>query len=1026
MGKKSKAKAGGDFWDEDPELAPEQAQPIDEEDFSGEEEDSKAPQEANMDDEWDDGLLGALKRNKKKKDKKDEEAEAKRKEEEAANGGGVQVKSKKEKEKEKKEREKAKKKAAAARKAASAPQPSKKKDTSADAEESVDADADADADAPSAAEVAAAAAKGGKKGKKGKLNPALAAIQKQQAAKAAAEEAARERAEADRLAAEEEEARLIAEEEAEEEARRLKRDKKKAKEEELKKQGKFLTKKQREQQNMLARRREQLLASGVQVAGLKKDQTEVDTSASVAEIAEQKEKERKQREAAEAERKKEEEAEAKKKAEAEAEAKKKAEAEKAAACGSDDDALLSDWEAGLEDSDEDSKSEEEKDASSTPEVESSKDTSSGTKKTSDSKAADEEIDINSLRIDDKKRAAVDAKREERHAKAIASANQKDLRSPICAILGHVDTGKTKLLDNMRKTNVQEGEAGGITQQIGATYFPIDMIEKKAQSMQNYVDPNFNVPGLLIIDTPGHESFTNLRSRGSSLCNIAILVVDIMHGFQQQTMESIRLLKDRKTPFVVALNKCDRIYGWESTPNQNIRDSLASQNESVRRQFEDRVEATKLLFAEQGFNSELYYKNKNLSKYVSIVPTSAVSGEGVPDLLYLLLELTTSRMSKQLMYLSELEATILEVKVIEGLGTTIDVVLSNGVLHEGDRIVLCGSNGPIATNVRALLTPQPARELRIKSQYVHHKEVKAALGVKISANDLEHAIAGSRLLLVGPEDDEDELMDDVMEDMSGLLDLVDKSGEGVCVQASTLGSLEALLDFLKDMKIPVMSIGLGPVHKRDVMRATTMLERKPEYAIMLCFDVKVEREAELYANDNNIRIFTADIIYHLFDDFQRYQAQMLEQRRQEKVKDAVFPAVLSIIQVINKRAPMIIGVDIIEGSLRIGTPIAIVKADPNTGMKLVYPLGRVQSMEVEHKSRDEVRKGQAKGGIAIRLDSGNMTNMPTWGRHITENDQMYSLISRKSIDTLKDPAFRDSVPREDWILIKKLKPLFDIH
>lgn len=1024
MGKKSKAKAGGDFWDEDPDLAPEQAQPIEDDDFSGEEEDSKAPQEAN-DDEWDDGLLGALKRNKKKKDKKDEEAEAKRKEE-AANEGGVQVKSKKEKEKEKKEREKAKKKAAAARKAASAPQPSKKKDTSAEAEE--DADADADASAPSPAEVAAAAAKGGKKGKKGKLNPALAAIQKQQAAKAAAEEAAREKLEADRLAAEEEEARLIAEEEAEEEARRVKREKKKAKEEELKKQGKFLTKKQREQQTMLARRREQLLASGVQVAGLKKDQTEIDTSSSVSEVAEQKEKERKQREAAEAERKKKEEAEAKKKAEAEAEAKKKAEAEKAAAGGSDDDALLSDWEAGLEDSDEDSKSEAEKDESSTPEPETAK--SSGAQKTSNASAASkgdaEEIDINSLRIDDKKRAAVDAKREERHAKAVASASQKDLRSPICAILGHVDTGKTKLLDNMRKTNVQEGEAGGITQQIGATYFPIDMIEKKADSMKNYVDPNFNVPGLLIIDTPGHESFTNLRSRGSSLCNIAILVVDIMHGFQQQTMESIRLLKDRKTPFVVALNKVDRIYGWESTPNQNIRDSLASQNESVRRQFEDRVEATKLLFAEQGFNSELYYKNKNLSKYVSIVPTSAVSGEGVPDLLYLLLELTTSRMSKQLMYLSELEATILEVKVIEGLGTTIDVVLSNGVLHEGDRIVLCGSNGPIATNVRALLTPQPARELRIKSQYVHHKEVKAALGVKISANDLEHAIAGSRLLLVGPDDDEDELMDDVMEDMSGLLDLVDKSGEGVCVQASTLGSLEALLDFLKDMKIPVMFIGLGPVHKRDVMRSTTMLERKPEFAIMLCFDVKVEKDAELYANENNIKIFTADIIYHLFDDFQRYQAQMLEQRRQEKVKDAVFPAVLSIIQVINKRAPMIIGVDIVEGSLRIGTPIAIVKADSNTGMKLVYPLGRVQSMEVEHKSRDEVRKGQAKGGIAIRLDSGNMTNMPTWGRHISENDQMYSLISRKSIDTLKDPAFRDSVPREDWILIKKLKPLFDIH
>ena len=203
----------------------------------------------------------------------------------------------------------------------------------------------------------------------------------------------------------------------------------------------------------------------------------------------------------------------------------------------------------------------------------------------------------------------------------------------------------------------------------------------------------------------------------------------------------------------------------------------------------------------------------MSKYVSIVPTSAVTGEGVPDLLWLLLELTQKRMSKQLMYLSKVAATILEVKVVEGFGYTIDVVLSNGILREGDRVVLCGLNGPIATNIRALLTPPPSRELRIKSEYVHHKEVKAALGVKIAANDLEKAVAGSRLLVVGEDDDEDELMDEVMDDLTGLLDSVDTSGKGVVVQASTLGSLEALLDFLKDMKIPVMSIGLGPVYKR---------------------------------------------------------------------------------------------------------------------------------------------------------------------------------------------------------------------
>ncbi|CAG8697105.1 15006_t:CDS:10, partial [Gigaspora rosea] len=386
------------------------------------------------------------------------------------------------------------------------------------------------------------------------------------------------------------------------------------------------------------------------------------------------------------------------------------------------------------------------------------------------------------------------------------------------------THNTKLLDKIRQTNVQEGEAGGITQQIGATYFPMETIKIKTAPINKDGKQEYKLPGLLIIDTPGHESFTNLRSRGSSLCNIAILVVDIMHGLEPQTLESLRLLRDRKTPFIVALNKIDRIYDWKPVADNGFLDSLKKQSESVKNEFRDRVEKTILAFAEQGLNSCLYYENKNFAKNVSLVPTSAITGEGIPDMLMLLVNLTQTRMSDKLMYLSELECTVLEVKVIEGLGTTIDVVLSNGVLNEGDKIVLCGLNGPIVTTIRALLTPQPLRELRVKSAYVHHKSVKAALGVKISAQDLEKAVAGSRLMVCGPDDDEDDLKDEVMSDLTSLLNSVDKSGRGVCVQASTLGSLEALLEFLKVSNIPVSGINIGPVHKKDIMRAATMLEK----------------------------------------------------------------------------------------------------------------------------------------------------------------------------------------------------------
>ena len=485
-----------------------------------------------------------------------------------------------------------------------------------------------------------------------------------------------------------------------------------------------------------------------------------------------------------------------------------------------------------------------------------------------------------------------------------------------------------------------------------------------------------------------------------------------------------MLRDRKAPFIVALNKIDRLYDWKEIPNNSFRDSFARQAKSVQNEFFTRFEQIKLALAEQGLNSELYFQNKNMSKYVSIVPTSAVTGEGVPDLLWLLLELTQKRMSKQLMYLSKVEATILEVKVVEGFGYTIDVVLSNGILREGDRVVLCGLNGPIATNIRALLTPPPSRELRIKSEYIHHKEVKAALGVKIAANDLEKAVAGSRLLVVGEDDDEDELMEEVMDDLTGLLDSVDTSGKGVVVQASTLGSLEALLDFLKDMKIPVMSIGLGPVYKRDVMKATTMLEKAPELAVMLCFDVKVDKEAEQYAEEQKIKIFNADIIYHLFDAFTAYQSKLLEVRRKEFMEYAVMPCVLKTLQIINKRNPMIIGVDVVEGAVRIGTPICAVRRDPATNTPNILVLGKVSSLEVNHKSVDSVKKGQTAAGVAMRLENPSAAQ-PTWGRHVDESDNLYSLISRRSIDTLKDPAFRDSVSRDDWLLIKKLKPVFDI-
>lgn len=1001
MGKKSKKNVGADIWDEEDMETPQG------EEFgvTANEETPEVTQEDNQEDgesgetESSNDFLNSIRKSKKAKEEK----------EEVLKKDGPKILSKKEKEKLKKEAEKQKKKEAAAKKKVQQAEKKEQikeanKQNAAAVKDSKESSPQVDAEDESADTKKAPA----KKGKK--LPAGIAALKRQLELKKQLEDEQRrldEEEEQQRL----DEERLAQEEESrKEELRAAKKEKERLKKEQLKAEGKLLTKKQKEQKKLQDLRRQQLLQnSNVTVVGL--ENKDKDSTTEKKKVVYGKKKSSKPMTFLE-----------NKAQPKEAEKKDDAEEEEFVddweKLADEEEDVVEDWEAEEE--------EEVKVDSSKTEFDEAEDNEEREKKLKEEAAKRAEEEEMGRRA---KAAAVRAAREaeaaeEARKKELSKKTaEKEMRSPICCILGHVDTGKTKLLDKVRQTNVQGGEAGGITQQIGATYFPIDAIKQKTAVMSQYEKQTYDVPGLLIIDTPGHESFTNLRSRGSNLCNIAILVIDIMHGLEQQTLESIRLLRDRKAPFVVALNKIDRLYDWKPYPNTSFRSSFDKQAKSVQAEFWNRYEQINVALAEQGLNSELYFQNKNMSKYVSIVPTSAVTGEGVPDLLWLLLELTQKRMSKQLMYLSKVEATILEVKVVEGFGYTIDVVLSNGVLHEGDRVVLCGLNGPIATNIRALLTPPPSRELRIKSEYIHHKEVKAALGVKIAANDLEKAVAGSRLIVVGEDDDEEEIMEDVMEDLTGLLDSVDTSGKGVVVQASTLGSLEALLDFLKDMKIPVMSIGLGPVFKRDVMKATTMLEKAPEYAVMLCFDVKIDKEAEQYAEEQNIKIFNADIIYHLFDAFSAYQEKLLEKRRKEVQEYAILPCVLKTIQIINKRNPMIIGVDVLEGTVKVGTPICAVRKD-SSGAANIMVLGRVVSLEVNHKSTDSIKKGQTSQGAAMRLENPSSAQ-PTWGRHVDESDNLYSLISRRSIDTLKDPAFRDTVAKEDWLLLKKLKPIFDI-
>lgn len=372
-----------------------------------------------------------------------------------------------------------------------------------------------------------------------------------------------------------------------------------------------------------------------------------------------------------------------------------------------------------------------------------------------------------------------------------------------------------------------------------------------------------------------------------------------------------------------------------------------------------------------------------------------------------------------MWHANLQCTVLEVKAIDGLGMTVDVLVVNGTLKEGDRAVFCTLDGPVVTEIRGLLTPPPSREMRIKSEYIHHKEVKGALGVKVIGNNLDKVMAGTPVMVVGKDDEEEDIKAEVMADLVNLESKLSTDKMGVLVQASTLGALEALLQFLReDTKppIPVSAIGIGTIHKRDITKISIMNEKgHPEFATVLAFDVPIEKEAREYAQEMNVRIMTADIIYHLFDQFTRFMDELNEKRRAEASAVAVFPSIIKILpqHVFNQKDPIIVGVEIVEGILKLGTPLCV----PALGG---LHIGKVESIESNGRMQDTARKGLS---VAVKIVNEHNPTI-TYGRQFDATNMLYSTLSRQSIDALK-AHFKDQLENDDWRLVVKLKKIFNI-
>lgn len=587
-----------------------------------------------------------------------------------------------------------------------------------------------------------------------------------------------------------------------------------------------------------------------------------------------------------------------------------------------------------------------------------------------------------------------------------------IRQPIVSVLGHVDHGKTTLLDRIRGSAVASREAGGITQHIGATEIPLDTIKKLCGGLIKQLKIKLTIPGLLFIDTPGHEAFTTLRKRGGALADLAVLVVDINEGIMPQTEESINILRETRTPFLVAANKIDRISGWLSFENYPFAHSFSKQEKKVQQVLENKIYELVAKLYEFRFESERYDRVKDFTKQIAIVPVSAKTGEGIPELLMLLTGLAQRYLGKKLDIDTEKPArgTILEVKEELGLGTTIDVIIYEGKIRVGDTIVVGGKHGVITTRVRSLLKPKPLDEIRDpRYRFDYIKEVHASAGVKIAAPNLTDALAGSPVVVASG--DVKKVEEAVRKEIEEIKISTEKLG--LVVKADTLGSLEALIKMLQEENIPVRVGDVGEITKRDILEAEAVKEEDPYLAVVLGFNVKVSRDAEQRSQEKGIKIITGNVIYRLIEEYKDYVEMQKALEKLRVFDNLTRPAKIKILEgyVFRRSKPAIVGAEVLLGTLRPKAPLV------NEENRRV---GTVKSIQERNENLQEAIKGMQ---VAVSIDGGVV------GKNIKEGDVLFTdisendakLLSEKYAEFLKEDEAQ--ALQEFLELKRKFKPLF---
>jgi len=560
------------------------------------------------------------------------------------------------------------------------------------------------------------------------------------------------------------------------------------------------------------------------------------------------------------------------------------------------------------------------------------------------------------------------------------AENPKIRTPIVCVMGHVDHGKTSLLDRIRGSSVVSSEVGAITQHIGATIVPIDAIRSMSGTMGKMP---INIPGLLFIDTPGHHAFTTLRARGGALADMAILVVDISQGFQPQTIEALQILRNCRTPFVIAATKIDRIHGWRVNENESFLSTFAKQNERVRTDVENKTYEIVGKLSELDFSADRFDRVSDFQRNLAIVPVSAHTGEGIPDLLLVMIGLAQRYMGDALKLSVEGPGagTVLEVKEERGLGTTLDVILYDGTLAIGDEIAVATQGDVVVTKVRSLLKPRPMKEILVEDRFERVKSVAAASGIKVTAPNLEGVIAGSPFFVV--RNNRDEIEARIKKEMTEIH--VNLSDEGITIKADTIGALEALCKELEGKEIGVMRAEVGPVSRLDLIETETI--KNPMFRVLLSFNTPILPDAADMIKDplyTQVRVFEGRVIYQLIDQYVEWRDEQKRLQEKQRFEHVVMPAKIRLLPdcVFRQSNPAVVGVRVLGGKLR--SDVDLIKLD---GKKV----GHLKSMQLRQESIREADPGLE---VAISIEGA------TVGRQVSVGDDLFVDVPERHIKVLE--------------------------